>query len=437
MNDCVIILLLVNSAALLLIPRRWTPLPLLIGAIYITSGQALQLGPLHFSAVRILIGVGFVRAFVRGERLTGQLNALDWLMLVWALWAVICSLFYNEFYPVLINRLGLAYDACGIYFLLRVFCQSLDDIIRMSRIIAILLLPIALEMSYEKLTGHNMIYEMVGSHLELDVRQGRVRAQGSFAHAILAGSVGAICLPFIIPLWAKYRKTTIIGIAACLVMIITSASSGPILSAIAAISALVMFRHRHRLRLALGLLVAGYIILDLIMKDPAYFIMARIDLAGGSTGWHRARLIQSAIAHLSEWWLAGTNYTRDWMPTGVYWSGEHTDITNHYLQMGVWGGLPLMLLFIAILYKGFSFIGEALAQTPESLPEFRYMIWAVGSSLFAQAITFISVAFFDQSFVFLYLTLAVIGSYRSGMVSSIAYSIANPSNTSQATSSHS
>jgi len=84
------------------------------------------------------------------------------------------------------------------------------------------------------------------------------------------------------------------------------------------------------------------------------------------------------------------------------------DITNHYLRMDVDGGLPLMLLFIAILAKGFSYVGRTLRQIPESSPQSRFMIWALGASLFAHAATFI--------FVFIYLTLAAVGSVWSGTV---------------------
>jgi len=170
------------------------------------------------------------------------------------------------------------------------------------------------------------------------------------------------------------------------------------------------------MRLIRWLAVLGYIALDLIMKAPAYYIIARIDLTGSSTSWHRAALIDSAIQHLSEWWFAGTDYTRDWMPYGVNWSADQSDITNHYLRMGVDGGLPLMLLFIAVLAMGFSFVGRTLRMTPELPPLSQFMIWALGASLFTHSVTFISVSYFDQSVVFIYLTLAVIGSVRSGTV---------------------
>ena len=132
-------------------------------------------------------------------------------------------------------------------------------------------------------------------------------------------------------------------------------------------------------------------------------------MTGSSTGWHRARLIEMSLAHLDEWWLAGTDYTRHWMPSGVSWNPKHTDITNHYLQMGVMGGLPLMFLFIGLLATGFVYVGRRVRLRKMRRKD-RFMMWALGSALFAHATTFISVSYFDQSVLFIYLTLAAIGS---------------------------
>ena len=185
------------------------------------------------------------------------------------------------------------------------------------------------------------------------------------------------------------------------------------MSAVFAIGALFMWHWRHRMRLVRWLAVLGYIGLDLIMKAPPYYLIARIDLTGSSSSWHRAALIESAFAHLSEWWFAGTDFTSHWM---AYSRTENQiDVTNHYLRMGIDGGLLLMLLFIGVLVSGFSFVGRML-QTPELSPQSRFMIWAFGASLFAHSVTFVSVSYFDQSFVFFYLTLAVIGSVWAGVI---------------------
>jgi CelD/BcsL family acetyltransferase involved in cellulose biosynthesis len=79
------------------------------------------------------------------------------------------------------------------------------------------------------------------------------------------------------------------------------------------------------------------------------------------------------------------------------------------------GGLPLTLIFIAILVKGFSFVGRTLRDRPDLSWESQFMVWALGCSLFAHAATSVSVAYFDQSFVLIYLTLGAISSLYSAM----------------------
>jgi len=413
MNSITIGLLLINTVALLLLPRRLALLPLLIGACYVTLGQGIEIGPFGFTVIRILVAVGVLRVIIRRERLVAGMNGLDWLTLVWAVWALVSSEFHEDPSAALVARLGLVYNACGIYFLARVFCQSLDDLVGLCCIIAIILAPIAVEMLNERMTGHNLFSVFGGVGPWVQFRKG-FRAQGPFLHPILAGTVGSVCLPLMIGLWRQHRKPAVLGIGACLAMIFASGSTGPFLSGLAGVGALFLWRVRHRMRLLRLLAVFGYIGLDLVMKAPAYYLMARTG-AGGS-GWHRARLIQSSIEHLHEWWLAGTDYTRHWMPTGVTWSEEHTDITNYYIKMGVIGGLPLMLLFIAMLWKGFSFLGQTLRQTTNLSSEYRFLIWAVGASLFTHAVTCVSVSYFDQSFLFLYMVLGVIGSMRNTYV---------------------
>ncbi len=384
-----------------------------------TRGQGIQIGAFHFPIIRLLIGFGLIRVLVRRERLAGPLGSLDWLMLIWSCCALVSSPFHAEPFGALVFRLGLVYNTCGVYFLVRIFCQSFDEIVVLSRVAAILLVPVAVEMVNEKVTFHNVFSELGGIPETPLIREGTLRAQGPFAHPILAGTVGAVCLPLVAGLWQPHRKEAVIGCAACLVIVFASGSSGPVMSALLAVGALSMWRFHKRTRLLCWLGGIGYIVLDLVMKAPAYYLISRIDVTGGSTGYHRARLIESAFQHLHEWWLGGTDFTRHWMPTGVSWNQDHTDITNHYIQMGVIGGLPLMLLFIAILSKGFSQVGQTLREGSDLPNKSRFVIWTLGASLFAHAATCISVSYFDQSFLFLYLTLAAIASARYTCINSV------------------
>ena len=53
---------------LLTLPRRWALVPLLIGTAYMTTGQAIQIGPASFTVIRLLVVVGFIRVKSRRER---------------------------------------------------------------------------------------------------------------------------------------------------------------------------------------------------------------------------------------------------------------------------------------------------------------------------------------------------------------------------------
>ncbi len=425
MNTLAAVFLLVNAVALMMLPLRWAALPLLVGACYMTLGQGIELGPFSFPVIRILIAVGFLRVVFRGERLAGPVNGLDGLMLLWALWALGNSLFHQDASATLVNRMGLVYNGCGIYFLLRVFCRSIDDIVNVCRIIAILLIPVSVAMLSEQTTGRNVFSALGGVGEFSEIRDGVIRAQGPFAHPILAGSVGATSLPLMFAMWRTHRMASIAGMGACVSIVYASASSGPILSALFAVAALAMWPFRRRMRQLRWLAVMGYVGLELVMNAPAYFLLARIDLTGSSTSWHRAELIASAIRHLPEWWLGGTDYTRHWMSYGVGWSSNHVDITNYYLTMGVNGGLPLLLLFVACLAKGFSYVGRRAGEGDGSEPDVasRFVIWSLGAALFSHAATFMSVSYFDQSVVFLYLTLgAVVAGHRSAIPGAVSES---------------
>jgi hypothetical protein len=405
-NPLASLLFVANAAALLMLPPRWAALPLLVGACYMPFGPGMELGPLHFPVLRLLIAVGVLRVLLRGERPAGGINGLDRLMLLWAAWAIGSSVLHQDVAATFVNRLGLAYNACGIYFLLRVFCRSPDDVVGLCRITAILLLPLALALLSEQSTGRNLFAALGGADPVSELRGGVIRAQGPFSHPILAGSVGATCLPLMFALWRRQRVIAIAGMAACMAIVHASASSGPILSAAFGLGALALWSWRRHMRLLRWLAVLAYVLLDFAMQAPAYYLIARVDLTGSSTSWHRSELIRAAVRHFPDWWLAGTDYTRHWLSTGVGWSANHIDVTNYYIMMGVYGGLALLLLFIAVLAKGFAMVGQTVHAGTG--PAERFVMWSLGAALFAHAATFVSVSYFDQSFLFLYLTLAAI-----------------------------
>jgi hypothetical protein len=383
-----------------------------MGTLLSTLSSQNLIGPFNFSILRLLLAVGFVRVALKGERISGGLNSLDKIIIFSSLWAIISSSIHAEFTEALKFRLGFVYNTCGAYFLFRIFFQSLDDFYRTISMAIILLVPVAIEMIYEQKEGNNLFFYFSGLDVNAAIREGQIRSQGPFDHAILAGSIGAVLLPLVIGCWNNEPKITVLGVVACFTMILCSGSSGPILSAFAGVAAIFMFRFRSSLKIVKYIAIIGYFMADLLMRAPAYYILAKIDIIGGSTGWHRARLIESSIEHLNEWWLGGTDYTWHWMPTGVYFSQQHTDITNHFLWLGVMAGLPIVLMTVLAFLIAFKYVGQVIEkyESDSGLQKNIFKVWLMGSCLFAHAVTCIGVAYFDQSFIFLYLALSAIGS---------------------------
>lgn len=392
------------------LPRGWAPLPMLIAATYMTAGQALDVAGLNFTVIRLMALVGLIRVAVKRERIAGGFQTMDRLVAAWAVWLVCSAVFHKNVGSTLVFRAGFMFDNMIIYFLFRIFMRDLDEFLQLTRIILYVLAPLAVLMVVEKIQGYNWFSLLGGLPSEVVVRNGKVRAQGPFAHPILAGTVGAACLPLAALFWRRNRKLALLGGLAAGAMVFASASSGPIMTVLIIFFGLALWKTRERMRAIRWTAVVLVLVLSVVMQAPIYYLLAKIDLTGSSTGWHRAALIEAALNHLSEWWLVGTDYTRHWMPTGVPWSPDHTDITNYYLQMGVMGGLPLMLLFMGVVVAGFTSVGFAMRRNQQAPSERRFLMWTLGAVLFGHATTFLSIPYFDQTVVYYHFLLAAIGS---------------------------
>jgi hypothetical protein len=408
MNFCGILFTLITSILLVRLPRNQASLPLLLGAAFITRTQVLEIGPMHFPVMRVLIAVGLIRAMMNGERISGGMNSLDRMVRLWAIWDI-CSIVFHQS-DVLVFRLGVLYDTVGVYYLFRVFIRGIEDIRIVFRMVCLLLIPLAATMLVEKFKGVNPLSFIGFGPSDVATTNDHFRAQGAFGHPILAGTAGAVCLPMAVCFWRENRRLALAGLFATLAVVFASGSSGPIMTLFAVVGALSLWTIRARMRAIRWLAVLAIFALNFLMNDPIYFLMARIDITGGSTGYFRAQLIQSAINHLSEWWFAGTDHTRHWMLSGITADPNHTDMTNYYLQMGVWGGLPLMILFMWLIVAAFLRISQALRVRKGAPLADQFVIWTLGAILFGHATAFWSISYFDQTIVFLCLVLACIGS---------------------------
>jgi hypothetical protein len=235
-----------------------------------------------------------------------------------------------------------------------------------------------------------------------------------------------MCVPMAMALWTTDGGRGLLGICVGLAILIAGTSSGPVMMLVYVCVALGLWYAQESLRLIRWGAVFAIIGLQIVMKDPVYFLMARIDITGGSTGYYRSQLVRSALEHLNEWWAVGTDYTRHWMATGTHADNTHADIVNHFLAMGVLGGLPLLIVFILLLRAAFREVGLALEHADCAPSHERFLVWTLGAMLFGFVMGFWAYSPYDQSVTFLYLVLASLGATRSRAVVPAGEQIAIP-----------
>ncbi|MHB9008975.1 MAG: hypothetical protein ACYDC1_18855, partial [Limisphaerales bacterium] len=410
--------LAVLGVLMLTLPRRYALVPLLIAVLHTTRASMVAIGPADFSILRLLIAIGLVRILMRGERPANPGHTVDKLMLAFGILMMLSSFGHSaEKENPFVMRLGVTLDYLGFYWLTRCFVGEWEDLRRLLVPLVVALILAGGLMMREKRTGAGS-YGLLGGSGRVGVRDGKIRASGAFAHPILAGSAGAGLMPILLALWPRRKPLIAVGVGACLAMVLASSSSGPILAMLAGLGGLVIWHWRQHLRLIQWGAVAFVMLLQLGMSRPVWYITGYLNLVGGSTGWHRAALIDGALIHLPEWWLCGTDYTRHWMPTGVSWNESHTDITNQFILVGVQAGLAATLIFVAMLVAAFRQVGSYVKEYPDdavpSDDRSAFSAWCLGANLVVHCTTFMSVAYFDLSWgLFCFCLAAVVGLART------------------------
>ena len=397
---------------MLFLPRRFAALPIIMTACFITFGQAINIASLNFTVFRVIIFCGCIRVILRKEAPSIRFHQIDKILIAYVITsATAYILFRSGSSEAFINQLGFILNSLILYIIFRALIHDPDDINVIFKMLALVAAPLAVAMLIEKATGRNL-FSIFGAVPEFTaIRDGKLRCQGAFAHPILAGTFGATSLPFMLALWSLGRGKKWLaglGIISDTIITITSASSGPVVTYIFVIIGMAMWRirdHMHAVRWSILLSLIG---LHLVMKAPVWALIGKLSEVIGGTGWHRAMLIDTAIAHFNEWWLLGTDYTRHWMPTGVAWTEKHTDITNQFISVGIDGGIISVILFTAVIVYCFKNIGRNLKEISATELPIKFSIWCMGVSLVGHLASFTSVHYFDQIIVFWYLLLAMI-----------------------------
>src|SRR5579864_1487582 len=397
LHPVVLIAMLVAIALIFLLPRKYVILPVLSTTFLIPLGQEILIGGLHFFVFRIIVLTLAVRMlasmFSSPEGVFGdRLGALDLVFLLWALFRALAGAMTFSFNAgALVYQAGFLLDAIGGFFVLRYLIRDDEDIFRALRAMAAISIIISGCMLLEKVHQVNVFGVLGGVRAAPEVRGGSIRSQGPFQHELLAGTFGATLLPLFFLLWksGKGKLLGICGMMAATVIVLTSASSTPVLAYGGAVIGICAWPLRRVMRPVRWGIVAALLILNMIMKAPVWFIIQHIDIVGGSSGYHRAMLINDFIFHFRDWWLMGT-------AENSRWGFNMWDLCNQYVAEGQLGGLATFICFIAMICMCFSKIGTA-RRAVEGDRDKEWFFWLLGSALFSHVVAFFGISYFDQT----------------------------------------
>ena len=95
-----------------------------------------------------------------------------------------------------------------------------------------------------------------------------------------------------------------------------------------------------------GIEIFVILILHVLRDKPVWQLIAAIDIAGGSTGYHRFMLIDQAVKRFGQWFLLGEMHPE-------LWGWGLQDLTNMYIFEAVFGGVIPVVFFVLIIIHSF------------------------------------------------------------------------------------
>jgi hypothetical protein len=397
---------LLLGGLILALRRSRALLPLVLAACVIPTSQRLVVASLDFPMIRILLLCGGARLLLRGELRSLRVGALD--LAFWS-WLLLGTLVHaaREGSEALVYRLGLGFDALGVYLLVRQLIRRPRDLMRLVEQLAWIAVAVALAMAVEHGSGRNP-FSVFGDAGEVaPIRDGRLRSSGAFSHPIMAGSFGASAMPLGLGLVliGRRRLLGILGLLAGTAIAFFSGSSGPGFATAAGLLGWGLWRIRRHLRAFRWGLAGAVVLVHFAREKPVWHLLVRASHFVGGTGWHRYLLIDAFVSRFREWWLLGVSST-------AHWGWGLQDVTSQYVLEGVRGGLVTLIAFLAVLGLAFRGLGRSMTPGRESCPQ-NQLAWALGVALGVHCVSFVSVSYFGQMQLLFFLLFAMIAAQAS------------------------
>ena len=406
MHPAVLAAVIISVLLMWVLPRKYVVVPFLLTVFLTPFGQQIYIAGLHIFASRMLIMGGLVRLaaarkFSKTDIIAGGLTSIDKVFIFWALFRAAATFLEFLDKASVINQGAFLIDTLGGYFLLRFIIRDQEDISLVIKTFAFVVVILASTMVNEKV--HNLnVFGYIGGRLNPFYRDGAIRSQGTFSGPIEAGAFGAtvLCL-FVWLLWSgTSRFIGAAGVIGSVVMVGTSASSTPMLALGGAVLAILFWPLRRKMRAIRWGLVILLVSLHLMMNAPVWMLINHVDLIAGSSGYHRAMIIDACVRHFSDWWLIGVKSSKDW-------GWDMWDQANQFVADAENGGLATLVCLILILSRCFGRLGSARKLSAGNRSK-ELLFWLLGGTLFSYVLAFFGLSFTDEMIFSWFALLAMI-----------------------------
>jgi hypothetical protein len=415
-------------AIVLFAPRRYALLAIFAGILFLSYRGGVNLGGLRMHAGRFLELAGFVRVMYRGEFTKAQFGPLDRAFVVTYSFVTLMFLLRTIFGPASaiamvtpLSKTGDFVDVVLVYFTFRGLVKNLNDVRWLFERGVVLLIPLAISLAVEKATYRNPLV-VLGSMPAVwidDVDGGRIRCYGASSHPALLGTLGAwLAIVYVgLALSRESRKTGMLGLGLSVAIVLFANSGGPLTSLMAGMLGWGCWLLRNQMRFVRISIVAAFVLLALVMKDPIWYLPSKMSILFGGSGWHRSYLMNQAITHVGQWWLAGMplDLTVPWFPYLVLGAA---DITNLYVAFGVDGGVGALALLVWLLVVAFRQVGQGMSQLRGSEQDNRddqFLVWALGCGVLSHTVNYFSITYFDQTNALWLFQLAALAAVIGGL----------------------
>lgn len=377
----------------------------------------VSVGTIDISASRIVIAVLLLR-FLADNNLRSRFKwcRLDgWVAFYMAIGIVVMCITRPPF-AALESRGGFLMDTWLVYLVVRLCITDRAALINVVKWVGVILVPLAILGVLESATDWHPYVALryyspwrPDADMVKESRFGLARAVGAFSHSIMFGTALALLVPC---LWClRHERGNWRGLAYLLTAVaiiggMSSMSGGPWNTLILIIFFLALERRKHWVKPLLILLAFSCIFVEIASNRPFYHVIVSYANPLGGTAWHRARVIDVAIETFGEWWFLGYGgKDPGWGPSlGMTW----TDTTNEFAIVGIQYGVLGIIGLCAVLACALRMLVRLHKQFDD--PALKSWCWALGATLAAVIITFMSVGFFGQTRSLFYCILGITGS---------------------------